>query len=193
MPPSRYRIPVQVKPFKGVQPKAAYTELEKSIHHALEMYSNVHRGTGQNSLVSTHLFEHARLIVLEYLKLATEKYTVVFCTQLRAKILGVRIGTGNFKKVTSREIGLPLGIEALAIKNSSLPKGTPFETGGGTVKIVSKGYALWAPAPDRYEAGTPSIVNIVTFARALQIISRSNPRIFRNKATQISNRSSVCC
>ena len=181
MPKDHSLTPQPVKPFKGLQPRAAFTELEKSIHHALEMYSNVHRGTGQNSLVSTHLFEHARKIVLEYLKLPEQKYTVVFCSQLRAKILSGLLNSRDYKKITSNEFGLPLGVEAIAIKKSSLPIGRPFETGGGTVKIVSRHYAIWAPAPDRFEAGTPSIVNVVTFARALQIIRRSNPRIFKNK------------
>lgn len=181
MPKDHPLLPKPVEPFKGLQPRAAFAELEKSIHHALEMYSNVHRGTGQNSLVSTHLFEYARKIVLDFLKLTGRKYTVVFCSPLRAKILSGMLEPRDYKKVTSHEIGLPLGVEAIAIKNTALPKGRPFETGGGTVKIVSRYYAIWAPAPDRFEAGTPSIVNVVTFARALQIIRRSNPRIFKNK------------
>lgn len=37
----------------------AFTELEQSVHAALETYSNVHRGSGHNSMVSTHLFEQA--------------------------------------------------------------------------------------------------------------------------------------
>ena len=48
---------------------AAFDELERSIHSALETYSNVHRGSGHNSMVSTHLYEQARSIILEYLGL----------------------------------------------------------------------------------------------------------------------------
>ena len=44
----------------------AFAELERGAYAALETYSNVHRGSGHNSLVSTHLFEQARDIVLEY-------------------------------------------------------------------------------------------------------------------------------
>ena len=47
----------------------AWDELESSVHAALETYSNVHRGSGHNSMVSTHLFEQARDLVLEYLGL----------------------------------------------------------------------------------------------------------------------------
>ena len=63
----------------------AFAELERGVHTALETYSNVHRGSGHNSIVSTYLFEQARDIVLEYLGLNgglvhTDKYAVIFCT-----------------------------------------------------------------------------------------------------------------
>ena len=45
----------------------SYTELEQGVYSALETYSNVHRGSGQFSVVSTHLLEQARAIVLDYL------------------------------------------------------------------------------------------------------------------------------
>jgi selenocysteine lyase/cysteine desulfurase len=48
----------------------AFAELERGVYAALETYSNVHRGSGHNSMVSTHLFEQARDIVLEYLGLS---------------------------------------------------------------------------------------------------------------------------
>jgi hypothetical protein len=44
---------------------AAFAELERSIYAALETYSNVHRGSGHNSLVSTHLYEPAGEVILD--------------------------------------------------------------------------------------------------------------------------------
>lgn len=58
----------------------AFAKLEKGIYAALETYSNVHRGSGHNSLVSTHLYEQAREIVLEYL----EKYSGSFISMEHA-------------------------------------------------------------------------------------------------------------
>ena len=55
----------------------AFAELERGVGVALETYSNVHRGSGHNSMVTTHLYEQARGIVLEYLGLDKNKYTVV--------------------------------------------------------------------------------------------------------------------
>jgi hypothetical protein len=52
----------------------AFAELERGVHAALETYSNVHRGSGHNSMVTTHLFEQARDIVLEYLGLNMDDF-----------------------------------------------------------------------------------------------------------------------
>ncbi len=63
------------------------TELEQAVYTALETYSNVHRGSGHFSMVSTHLYEQARRIVLEYLGLNKNDYTVIFCSPRRAGTL----------------------------------------------------------------------------------------------------------
>lgn len=60
-----------------------FPELEQGVHAALETYSNVHRGSGHNSIVSTHLYEQARKIVLEYLGLGGDRYVAIFCTPSR--------------------------------------------------------------------------------------------------------------
>jgi selenocysteine lyase/cysteine desulfurase len=150
----------------------AFAELERGVHAALETYSNVHRGSGHNSLVSTHLYERAREIVLDYLGLSQETYTVVFCTPRRAELLKAHLGPGSYQSASSQDIGLPLGIRALAVESRALSRGVPFQTGGGTARLVSPGWVIWAKAPDRFEAGTPAIVNVIAFARALRLIRR---------------------
>jgi hypothetical protein len=45
-----------------------FAELERSVYAALETYSNVHRGSGHYSMVSTRLYEEARNIVLDHLE-----------------------------------------------------------------------------------------------------------------------------
>ena len=150
----------------------AFVELERGVRAALETYSNVHRGSGHNSLVTTHLYERARDIVLEYLGLNKEKYTVVFCTPRRAELLKGQLGRGSYQSLSSQDIGLPLGVRALAVDRRMLPGGVPFQTGGGTARLVFPSRVIWAKAPDRFEAGTPAIVNVIAFARALQLIQR---------------------
>lgn len=158
----------------------AFDELERRVHAALETYSNVHRGSGHKSMVSTHLYEQARDIVLEYLGLNKGKYVVIFCSPRRAVALKKLLKTEDYKSVSSQDIGLPLGVKAMAIKRKALPRGTPFQTGGGTTRLVSPGWVIWANAPDRFEAGTPAIINVITLAIALQLIRNSGNDTFRN-------------
>ncbi len=65
-----------------------------------------------------------------------------------------------------------------------MPKGPPFQTGGGTAKLVSKEWEIWAGAPDRFEAGTPAIINVIAFARALRMIQQSGKDIFLDPAAE---------
>ena len=158
----------------------AFAELERGIYAALETYSNVHRGSGHNSLVSTHLYEKARGIVLEYLGLNKLSHTVIFCTARRAESLKAQLDAGSYRILSGSDIGLALGVIALAVKRKALPKGPPKQTGGGTAKLVSTDWEIWAGVPDRFEAGTPPIINVIAFARALLIIRKSGKDIFLN-------------
>jgi selenocysteine lyase/cysteine desulfurase len=165
----------------------AIAELQRSVHAALETYSNVHRGSGHNSIVTTHLFEQARKIVLEYLGLKRSTYIVIFCTQYRANALMAQLEHESYLGISSREIGLPLGVSALAVRRKALPKGPPFQAGGGTTRVVSRTRVIWASAPDRFEAGTPNIINVITFAKALLLIRRYGKGIFMDSAVEKLN------
>jgi len=145
----------------------AFDALERAVHAALETYSNVHRGSGHHSQVSTHLFEQARGIVLDYLGLSAGKYLVIFGTPRSADALTQHLEPGRYVIASSRDVGLPLGVRALAVERGALPKRPPALTGGGTARLVGPDWVMWASAPDRFEAGTPAIVNVIAFAKAL--------------------------
>ena len=161
-----------------------FAELEKGIYTALETYSNVHRGSGHNSLVSTHLYEKAREIVLNYLELDKSKYTVIFCSPRRADALIAQLDPTNFQILSSQDIGLSIGVRALAVNRNKLPKGAPLHSGGGTTRLISKEWIIWANAPDRFEAGTPAVMNVIAFARALVMIQKYGKEIFLNRASE---------
>jgi selenocysteine lyase/cysteine desulfurase len=165
----------------------AYEELEQSVFAALQTYSNVHRGSGHNSMVTTHLFEQAREVVLEYLGLDKNKYVVLFCSPRRAELLSQQLKPGCYKILSSQDIGFSIGVRAIAVKRNALPTGYPFETGGGTTKLVSKEWVLWAKAPDRFEAGTPSIINIIAFAKALKLIQKYGKEAFADSGFEPKN------
>jgi selenocysteine lyase/cysteine desulfurase len=95
------------------------------------------------------------------------------------------LAPGKYRVVSSADIGLPLGIRALAVRKGALPRGIPFQTGGGTTRIISPDWAIWATGPERYEAGTPAIINVIAFARALSLTMRHGKDIFKGPPTEI--------
>lgn len=159
-----------------------YMELEKSVFSALQTYSNIHRGTGYFSMVSTELFEKAREIVLNYLKLNKKNHTVIFSSTRRSELLKTYFNAKDFSILSSKEINLPLGISAFAVKKRALFKAKNFDTGGGIIKFVSPKSVILSDIPGRFEAGTPSIINVICFARALQLIQEYDMNIFVEKA-----------
>jgi hypothetical protein len=159
-------------------------EFERGVHAALEMYSNIHRGSGQYSMVSTALFEQARDIVLEHLGLDSDGYVTIFCTPQRVEHLKAQLKPASYHTVSSQDIGLPLGIRALVVERKGLPKGIPFQTGGGVVKLVNPNSVVWADAPDRFEAGTPNIINVIAFAKSLQLTEHFGDNVFKEQVHQ---------
>jgi len=165
---------------KQNQPDAAFTDLEHGVYTALETYSNVHRGSGHFSLVTTHLYEQARDMVLEYLGMNRGRYLVIFCTPRRSATLLKQLKSESYQILSSQNIGLSIGVTALAVQKNALPKGAPFQTGGGTARLMSKDWVVWAKVQEKFEAGTPAIINIIAFAKALRIIQQTGQDIFLN-------------
>ena len=143
--------------------------LGKSLITALEHYSNVHRGSGQAAIVSTRLYERSREIILDYFGFDRRKYALIFCSTRRAGMLKSQISPKDYMEISSGDVGLPLGIVAIALKKKALPKGIPFESGGGTTRLISKNWVLWSKPPDKFEAGTPATIPAIALARVLQL------------------------
>lgn len=162
--------------------KGGFEELERSGREALATYSNVHRGSGHNSMATTHLYEQARNIVLDYLGLEKKQYAVIFCSTAGSADLISKLGKENFKVLSGSDTGLCLGVTAVAVKRKALRSVTPFISGGGTATLIGHDWVLWADGPDRFEAGTPAIINVIAFAKALQIISRNGKTPFTNQS-----------
>ena len=141
--------------------------LENAMRHSLETCANVHRGTGHASMTVTHLYETARKAVLLRLGLSGKKYTVIFCPPERAKRFTRQLPEGSYHTLKSTDIGLNLGVTAIAVLHRALPNGKPGETGGGTTRLIGDNWAIWAGVPDRFEPGTPAIVNTIAFAAML--------------------------
>ncbi len=156
----------------------AFDALERGVYAALETYANVHRGSGHHSMVSTHLFELSRGVILSHLGLSRRDAVVVFGSRRSIDALAAALPPGRRATVSSRDLGLPLGVCAIGIERRALPKGRPIFTGGGTARLVGPDWVMWAQAPDRFEAGTPAVINVIAFALALLLTRRLGERAF---------------
>ncbi len=163
---------------------SAFEQLDKTMHQALETYSNVHRGSGHYSRVTTELYETARKIVLDHLDLSHGRYTVIFCSPRRAAGFKGQLDPGTYKTISSRDIGLALGVEAIAVTKSALSHKIHAHVGGGTARLVSRDWVIWSRLPDRLEAGTPAIINVIAFARALQLMKQEGIAGFEEKVEE---------
>lgn len=162
----------------------AFDSLLNSIYSALATYSNVHRGSGQYSQVTTHLYEESREIVLKFLKLNRKNYKIIFSSPLRAESIIKMLSADSFHILSSEDIGFALGVRALAVRKNALPKGAPVYPGGGSARLVSPDWVVWSKGSEKFEAGTPAIINIITFARALKMISEYERNPFTEPLSQ---------
>ena len=77
-----------------------------------------------------------------------------------------------YRSFSSRDVGLALGVVAMLVKKDHLRKDTAFQAGGGTARLTAPDWIIWAGKPDKFEGGTPAIINIITFAAALKILKQ---------------------
>mgnify|MGYP001553170829 CR=1 FL=1 len=165
-----------------MEPACSFNTLFQRAYEALRIYSNVHRGTGQFSVASTELYERAREEVLTYAGLSPLKYEAVFLNPSRMAMLEEAYGEDVVFRVQSSELGLQMGIGALVYPKGLLNKMKPQDTGGGMVKLVHEKFAIFNEGAERFETGTPPIMNAILLGIALQMIRESgNPDLFKQK------------
>jgi selenocysteine lyase/cysteine desulfurase len=175
----------------NIETSLAFSELKTCIETVLKTYSNVHRGSGHFSSATTFLFEHAREKVLEFLSLDKSEYVVIFCSPAASSAITPLLKEGSFRVLSSVETGLPLGIRAIAVKRTAIPAGAPPLSGGGTTRLISPDWVVWAGSPERFEAGTPSVINIIAFVKSLQLMRKYGNGIFKNTPEASSGISNI--
>jgi selenocysteine lyase/cysteine desulfurase/glyoxylase-like metal-dependent hydrolase (beta-lactamase superfamily II)/uncharacterized membrane protein YfcA len=157
------------------------------IRGLLDWYSNVHRGTGPNSIVSTKRLENAADQVLYVAGIAQddrESYRVIFNSARVNEInrAGALIHPNEGRLLYSRDYGLPFGVTALIVRKDNLRQDLtepPFGVGGGGVKKVTADSVDLEDydSSDRYKPGTPSTVLEIAFARFLYEQARAGGQL----------------
>ncbi len=159
---------------------AAFDRLQSAIYTALKTYSNVHRGSGHFSQASTALYEEARSTVARYFGIDRKKQTIIFCSPAAASEICSHTQTCTYQFISSKDFGLAVGVTALVMNRKVIKKSIPALSGGGTTRLIATDWILWADAPDRFEAGTPPVINIIAFAKALQLTQEAGKDLFLN-------------
>lgn len=83
----------------------------------------------------------------------------------------LHLGSGevpDFLAFSGHKLYAPFGAGVLLGPVEAFSKGIPEMIGGGTVTAVSKTRVLFAPPPEREEAGTPNLIGAFAVARALK-------------------------
>lgn len=73
--------------------------------------------------------------------------------------------------VSGHKLYAPYGAGALVGRRDWLEQRAPMLRGGGAVDFVTTDDVLWAPAPDRQEAGSPNVVGAFALAVACKTLS----------------------
>jgi selenocysteine lyase/cysteine desulfurase len=72
----------------------------------------------------------------------------------------------DYVALSGHKLYAPLGAGALVGDMRRLHHAPPLLRGGGAVELVTAGDVVWAPAPERYEAGSPNVVGAVALGAA---------------------------
>ena len=79
----------------------------------------------------------------------------------------------DFYVFSAHKLYGPTGIGALWAKAEILSAMAPWQGGGSMIDRVTFARTTWAPAPQRFEAGTPAIVEAIAFGAAVDFLTAS--------------------
>ncbi len=78
----------------------------------------------------------------------------------------------DFVAFSGHKLYAPFGAGALVGPRRTFESGDPFLAGGGAVDLVDLDEVVWTEPPEREEAGSPNVVGVVAFGRAIEELER---------------------
>ncbi len=83
---------------------------------------------------------------------------------------------------SAHKMHAPFGAGALVGPRTLFNEGEPLLTGGGSIAAVTLDDVIWAPSPDRDEAGSPNVVGVVALdAAVMELTQRGWASILRDE------------
>lgn len=79
----------------------------------------------------------------------------------------------------------PFGIGVLIGPKKIFYNAAPEYSGGGTIKLVTDDYVLWADPPEKNEAGTPNVIGIVALTAAIKVLNKLGMNAIDNKEIEL--------
>lgn len=93
----------------------------------------------------------------------------------------------DFYGWTGHKLYGPSGIGVLHAKREILEAMPPFLTGGDMISVVTKEGATWAPVPNKFEAGTPPIIEAAGLTAAIDWLDAIGLEAVRAHAVEVTD------
>ncbi len=93
----------------------------------------------------------------------------------------------DFLAFSGHKMLAPMGIGTLWGRRELLEAMPPFLGGGGMIREVWEDRATWAPLPEKFDAGTPSVADSVAFATAVEYLDELGMENVRNHEIELTS------
>jgi cysteine desulfurase/selenocysteine lyase len=147
-------------------------------------------GTLDLSQLDTIINNKTKMVSVIHVSNAIGSHVDIAAIIARAKIVGARVLIDAAQSAPHQKINVhqldcdflvfsghkllgPTGIGVLFIKKELHNDIPPYEVGGGMVEDVDCTHATWAPAPHKFEAGTPPIAQAIGLGAAIDYLQNN--------------------
>lgn len=78
----------------------------------------------------------------------------------------------DFIAFSAHKMYAPFGVGVLIAPKDTFKKGFSENIGGGTVDVVTPKEVIWAPPPEKEEAGTPNVFGVVALVESIKLLKK---------------------
>ncbi|MFL0194731.1 aminotransferase class V-fold PLP-dependent enzyme [Clostridium sp. WILCCON 0269] len=93
----------------------------------------------------------------------------------------------DYLAFSAHKMYAPFGTGVLIGPKKTFHNVSPEYSGGGTIRLVTDDYILWADPPEKNEAGTPNVLGVVALTAAIKILNKLGMNTIDKREMQIYN------